>query len=133
MWGEFRAFLLKSNALALAFGVVIGIALGNVVNSLVQDIIMPPIGVLLGGIDFTNLVIKLKDATADKPEVDIRYGAFINLIIVFVVVAFIVFWLSKAMIKPAPETPSPAMKQCPYCRESVFAEATRCSHCGSAI
>ena len=83
MIGEFRAFLLKTNALALAIGVIIGAALGNVVGSLVNDIIMPPIGVVLGGVDFSSLVIKLKDATVDAagkpvPEVDIRYGTFIN-------------------------------------------------------
>ena len=133
MWGEFRAFLLKTNALALAIGVIIGAALGAVVSSLVNDIIMPPIGVALGGVDFNSLVIKLKDATADKPEVDIRWGAFINVVIVFIVVALVVFWIAKALIKPAPEAPSPAMKTCPYCKETVFAEATKCRYCGSAI
>jgi large conductance mechanosensitive channel len=133
MWGEFRAFLLKTNALALAIGVIIGAALGSVVSSLVNDIIMPPIGVLLGGVDFTQLVIKLKDATADKPEVDIRYGFFLNTVIAFIVIAFVVFYISRSLIKPAPDVPGPAMKQCPYCKESVFAEATKCSHCGSAI
>jgi large conductance mechanosensitive channel len=133
MWSEFRAFLLKTNALALAIGVIIGVALGAVVQSLVNDIIMPPIGVLLGGVDFASLVIKLKDATADKPEVDIRYGAFINLVIAFIVVAFVVFWISRSLIKPAPEAPSPAMKTCPYCKETVFADATKCRYCGSEI
>jgi large conductance mechanosensitive channel len=133
MWSEFRAFLLKTNALALAIGVIIGVALGAVVQSLVNDIIMPPIGVLLGGVDFASLVIKLKDATADKPEVDIRYGAFINLVIAFIVVAFVVFWISRSLIKPAPEAPSPTMKTCPYCKETVFADATKCRYCGSEI
>ena len=86
MVGQFREFLLKTNALALAIGVIIGTALGTVVNSLVNDIIMPPVGVLLGGVDFSALVIKLKDATTDAagkpvPEVDIRWGAFVNAII----------------------------------------------------
>jgi large conductance mechanosensitive channel len=133
MWAEFRAFLLKTNALALAIGVIIGAALGAVVSSLVNDIIMPPIGVALGGVDFKSLVIKLKDATADKPEVDISYGAFINVVIVFVVVAFVVFWIAKVFLKPAPEAPGPAMKTCPYCKETVFADATKCRYCGSAI
>ena len=133
MWGEFRAFLLKTNALALAIGVVIGAALGGVVSSLVNDIIMPPIGVALGGVDFNALAIRLKEATADKPEVAIRYGLFINAVIAFIVIAFVVFWISRTMIRPAPEAPTPSMKQCPYCKESVFAEATKCRYCGSAI
>jgi len=132
---EFRAFLLKTNALALAIGVIIGAALGAVVTSLVNDIIMPPIGVALGGVDFKSLKIVLKAAVGGDPttEVAIRYGTFINAVIAFIVIGFVVFWISRSMIKPAPETPTPAMKQCPYCKESVFAEATKCSHCGSAI
>ncbi len=133
MMVEFKSFLLKTNALALAIGVIIGTALGGVVNSLVNDIIMPPIGVLLGGVDFGSLVIKLKDATADKPQVDIRYGAFINIVIAFIVIALVVFQISKMMMKPAPEAPSPAMKTCPYCTESVAAAATKCKFCGSAV
>lgn len=133
MFGEFRAFLLKTNALALAVGVIIGVALGAVVTSLVNDIIMPPIGLLLGGVDFSKLVIKLKDAIGDKPEVDIRYGVFIISVITFVIVALVVFLISRQFLKPAPEEPGPAMKTCPYCRETVFADATKCRYCGSAI
>ncbi len=131
----FRAFLLKTNALALAVGVIIGVAMGNVVNSLVNDIIMPPIGVLLGGVDFSNLVIKLKDATVDstgKPvaEVAIRYGAFINVVISFVIVALVVYVISSLLIRPAPEAPT---KTCQYCKETVPADATKCRACASAI
>ena len=131
MLAEFRAFLTKSNALALAIGIILGVALGAVVNSLVNDIIMPPIGVALGGVDFSSLVIKLKDATATTPEVDIRYGQFINLVIVFIVVAFVVFLISRILIKPEPA--GPAMKTCPFCKESVLADATKCRYCGSEI
>src|SRR5260221_585983 len=89
MMGEFRSFLLTTNALALAVGVIIGTALGTVVNSLVNDIIMPPIGLVLGGVDFSTLKIVLKDAVGGDPatEVAIRYGLFLNGIIAFVVIA----------------------------------------------
>jgi len=138
MMGEFRSFLVKTNALALAVGVIIGTALGTVVNSLVNDIIMPPIGLLLGGVDFSAFVIKLKDATVDSlgkpvPEVDIRLGLFINAIIAFVVIAFVVWRISKMFIKeeaPAPAAPS---KTCPYCKEANAVDATKCRACASAI
>jgi len=133
MLAEFRAFLLKTNALALAIGIIIGVALGGVVSSLVKDIIMPPIGVLLGGVDFNALVITLKEATVDKPAVEIRYGVFINSVITFIVVAIVVFWIARIMVKPAPESPAPATKTCPYCKESVLADASKCRYCGSAI
>lgn len=133
MLSEFREFLLKTSALALAIGVIIGAALGSVVASLVNDIIMPPVGVALGGVDFNELAIKLKDAAGDQPEVAIRYGAFINVIITFVIVAFVVFWISRVFLKPAPETPGPALKTCPYCKESVLADATKCRYCGSIL
>lgn len=111
MFAEFKAFLLKTNALALAIGVIIGIALGNVVNSLVNDIIMPPIGVLLGDVDFSKLVIELKAATTNAvgeavPAVTINWGLFVNAIITFVVVAFVVFWIGKVMIKEKPAAPA---------------------------
>lgn len=109
MFAEFKAFLTRSNALALAIGVIIGGALGGVVNSLVRDIIMPPIGYLLGGVDFTNLRIVLKDAVNGDAatEVAIRWGSFIQVTIVFVVVAFVVFWIGKALIKEeTPATPA---------------------------
>ncbi len=131
----FREFLLKTNAMALAVGVIIGVALGNVVNSLVNDLIMPPIGVLLGGVDFSSMVIKLKDATTDAagkavPEVDIRYGAFINLVIAFIVIALVVYVISKAFIKEDIAGPS---KTCPACKEANAVDATRCRACTTAI
>jgi large conductance mechanosensitive channel len=135
MIAEFRTFLVKTNALALAIGVIIGTALGTVVTSLVNDIIMPPIGVLLGGVDFSSLVIKLKDATVDAagkpvPEVDISWGVFVNAIIAFVVVAFVVFMIARAFIKEAPAAPT---KTCPFCKESNATDASRCKACTSAI
>jgi large conductance mechanosensitive channel len=133
--GEFKAFLLKTNALALAVGVIIGTALGTVVNSLVNDIIMPPVGLVLGGVDFGKLVIHLKDATVDAtgnavPPVDIRYGAFINAIIAFIVIALVVWWISRMFIKE----PAPAeVKTCPYCKEANAADASKCKYCASEI
>ncbi|HLY13403.1 MAG TPA: large conductance mechanosensitive channel protein MscL [Candidatus Limnocylindrales bacterium] len=131
----FKEFLLKTNALALAIGVIIGAALGGVVNSLVNDIIMPPIGVLLGGVDFSSLVIKLKEATVDAtgkpvPEVDIRWGSFINLVIAFIVVAAVVYVVSKMLIKEEEAAP---VKTCPACKEANAIDATRCRACTSDI
>lgn len=132
MLSEFKAFLLKTNALALAIGVIIGGALGTVVNSLVNDIIMPPIGMALGGVDFGKLKIVLKDAVGGDPatEVAIRYGTFINAIIAFVVIAFVVWQVSRMFIKE----PAPApVKTCPFCKESNAVDASKCRACASAI
>ena len=133
MWGEFRAFLLKTNALALAIGVVIGAALGSVVTSLVEDVIMPPIGLLLGGVDFAALQIVLKEAAGESPAVAIRYGEFLTAVMAFIVIAFVVFMISRSLIRPAVEDAGPAMKTCGFCRETVFADATRCRYCASEI
>jgi large conductance mechanosensitive channel len=135
MLGEFRAFLLKTNALALAIGVIIGGALGTVVNSLVNDIIMPPIGMALGGVDFSSLAIHLKPATTDAagnpvPAVDIRWGAFVNSIIAFIVIAFVVWQVSRMFIK---EPPPDEVKTCPFCKEANAVDASKCRACASAI
>ena len=100
------------------------------VGSLVNDIIMPPIGVLLGGVDFGTLAITLKDAVGDKPAVAINWGAFVNTVIAFIVIAFVVFVIGKMMIKEAPPAPS---KTCPFCRQSNAVDASKCMHCASAI
>lgn len=130
---EFKAFLVKTNALALAVGVIIGIALGNVVASLVGDIIMPPIGVLLGGVDFSSLVITLKEAAGDEPAVTINWGTFVQTVINFIVIATVVFMIGKTLIKEAPEAPSPPVKQCPFCKQDNAVDASKCRHCTSAI
>jgi large conductance mechanosensitive channel len=136
MLGEFRAFLLKTNALALAVGVIIGAALGAVVTSLVNDIIMPPVGVALGGIDFSSIKTVLKEASGTPgtagyvPEAAIRWGVFINSVIAFIVIALVVFWISRAFIRE----PEPAeVKVCPFCREANDVAATRCKACTSEI
>jgi large conductance mechanosensitive channel len=132
MLGEFRAFLLKTNALALAIGVIIGGALGTVVNSLVNDIIMPPVGALLGGVDFSQLKLVIKPAVGGDPatEVAIRWGAFVNAIIAFVVIAFVVWQISRMFIK-AP--PAAELKTCPFCKEANAVDASRCRACTSTI
>ena len=126
MWSDFKAFLLKTNALALAIGVIIGAALGAVVNSLVNDVIMPPIGLALGGVDFASLKIVLQN----NPEVAISYGKFINSIISFIVIAFVVFLIARALIK---EPPPAEAKTCPFCKEANDVGATRCKACTSTI
>jgi large conductance mechanosensitive channel len=133
VFGEFRAFLLKTNALALAIGVIIGAALGSVVTSLVDDVIMPPIGYVLGGIDFSQLKIVLKAAAAGADpasEVAIRWGAFVNAVIAFIVIAFVVWRLSKMFIKE--EAPD-EVKVCRFCKEPNALDASRCRACTSEI
>jgi large conductance mechanosensitive channel len=132
MLSEFKGFLLKTNALALAIGVIIGGALGTVVNSLVNDIIMPPIGLALGGVDFSNLKIVLKDAVGGDPatEVAIRYGTFLNSIIAFIVIALVVWQVSRMFIK---EPPPAAAKTCPFCKEANAVDASKCRACASSI
>jgi large conductance mechanosensitive channel len=132
MLAEFRGFLLKTNALALAIGVIIGGALGTVVNSLVNDIIMPPVGALLGGVDFGQLKIVIKQAVGGDAttEVAIRWGAFLNSVIAFIVIAFVVWQISKSFIKE----PAPAeAKTCPFCKEPNAVDASKCRACASAI
>jgi large conductance mechanosensitive channel len=132
VWSEFKGFLLKTNALALAVGVIIGGALGTVVNSLVNDIIMPPIGYALGGVDFASLKYVLKPAVGGDPatEVAIRWGAFINAVIAFVIIALVVWQISKMFIRE-PETAE--VKTCPYCKEANAIDATKCKACASEI
>ena len=132
MLAEFRGFLLKSNALALAIGVIIGGALGTVVNSLVNDILMPPIGYALGGVDFASLKIVLKPALGGDPatEVAIRWGAFVNAVIAFVIIALVVWQISRALIR---DPDAAEVKTCPYCKEANAIDATKCKACTSGI
>jgi large conductance mechanosensitive channel len=132
MVSEFRGFLLKTNALALAIGVIIGTALGTVVNSLVNDVIMPPIGMLLGGVDFATLRIVLKEAVGGDPatEVAIRWGLFLNSIIAFIIIAFVVWRISKMFMT---EEAAVETKTCPFCKEANALDATKCRACASAI
>jgi large conductance mechanosensitive channel len=140
MWKEFKEFAVKGNAIDLAVGVVIGAAFGGIVNSLVKDIIMPPIGLLTGGLDFTNMFVVLKPsgasfatlADANKAAaVTWNYGNFITLAINFLIIAFCIFLVVKGvnrMKKPAPAA-APVAKDCPACTMSIPIKATRCPHC----
>ena len=129
----FKAFLLKTNAMALAVAVIIGLAMGNVVNSLVNDLIMPPIGMALGNVDFSQMKVVLKATGDPKTEVAIRYGNFINMVIAFIVVALVVYVLTSLLLREAPKEPESPTKTCQFCLEKVPAEATKCRACTSAI
>ncbi|MEA2647564.1 MAG: large conductance mechanosensitive channel [Chloroflexota bacterium] len=130
---EFRAFLLRGNVVDLAVGVVIGTAFAAVVTSFVSNIMMPPIGKLTGGIDFSKLVISLGTGSDGKP-VDIAYGMFLNSLITFVIVAAVVFFFivkPMARLMPQPKVEEePKAKECSECLSSIPVAARRCSYCG---
>src|SRR5687768_13960165 len=135
MSSEFKEFLLNANVLALALAFIVGVALAAVVNSLVKDIIMPPVGKLFGGVDFNNLYINLSDgsypslkAAQDAGAATINYGVFINTVITFIVIAFVVFLIARAMIPKALPT-----KFCSFCGEEILESATRCRYCTSQL
>ena len=141
MFKEFREFAMRGNVLDLAVGVIIGAAFGGIVTSLVNDVLMPPIGAVMGGLDFSNYFIALRatDATtlsqaktAGVPV--IAYGQFLNTVLNFVIVAFCVFLLVRQVNrfhKAAPQAPS--TKECPFCTSGIPVKAIRCPHCTSAL
>jgi large conductance mechanosensitive channel len=132
---EFRDFAMKGNVVDMAVGIIIGVAFGKIVSSLVGDVIMPPIGFLLGNVDFSSLAFTLKEATESTPAITIKYGLFINTIIDFVIVAFVIFMVIKLMNrlkKPAPAAAT-TIKDCPHCLMSVPLKATKCGHCTSEL
>lgn len=143
MLKEFKDFALRGNVLDLAVGVIIGAAFGKIIASFVSDILMPPFGLLLGKVNFTNLFISLNGVkyktleaaqTAGAPT--INYGLFINNVIDFVIVAFVIFLVIRAinrMQKPAPTTAEPTTKPCPHCISDIPIAATRCPHCTSQL
>lgn len=141
MLREFKAFVARGNVMDLAIAVVIGAAFGRVITSLVGDIIMPPIGLLLAGLDFANLFVSLRGGpypslaaakAAGAPT--INYGIFINTLIDFIIVAFVIFLIVMAInrMREAPE-PTPTTKPCPYCLSVVPLKATRCPQCTSQL
>ncbi len=148
MFKEFKDFILRGNAFDMAIGIVIGAAFGAVVKSLVDDLIMPPIGLLLGGVDFSNLYILLKPGMPTGPypsladaqaagAVTLNYGSFINTVVAFLIVAFVLFLLIRTvnqMQKEEEAAPvAPTTKICPYCKSEIPLEATRCPHCTSHL
>jgi large conductance mechanosensitive channel len=145
MLKEFREFAMKGNVVDLAIGVVIGAAFGKIVDSLVKDVLMPPIGRLLGGVDFTNLFITLSGggpypslkAAQDAGAATLNYGIFINALIQFLIVAFALFMVVKAMNRmrreEATAPPPPTSKVCPQCQMEIPIKATKCAHCTSAV
>ena len=142
MWKEFRAFVLRGNVLELAVAVVLGAAFGRVVTSLVEDVLMPPIGLALGGVDFKNLYIDLSRggyATLAEAQAagapTLRYGLFINTIINFLIIAFTIFLLVRQLNRTfGPLTPAaPVTRDCPSCLSPVPVNARRCAHCTSEL
>jgi large conductance mechanosensitive channel len=135
MLKEFKEFALRGNVVDMAVGIIVGAAFGTIVQSLVNDVIMPPIGLLLGKVDFSNLDVTLKPATAEAQAVTLRYGLFINHVVSFVIVAFSTFLLVKQINKlrrPAPAA-APTTKECPYCLSAIPVKATKCAHCTSSL
>ena len=151
MLKDFKEFIMRGNVVDMAVGIIIGVAFGTIVNSLVKDIIMPPISLALGKVDFSNLFALLKAGPKAPPPyyslseaqaagaVTENYGAFINTIITFLIVAFAVFLLIRQINKmrrrmeaPKPEA-APATKDCPYCVSKIPIKATRCPNCTSEL
>lgn len=148
MWQEFKEFVLRGNVVDMAVGIIIGAAFGTIVNSLVNDIIMPPIGLLLGGLDFANLFILLKAGSPVGPyaslaeakaagAVTINYGVFINALVSFLIVAVAMFLLIRSInrVKREEEAPpaEPTTKECPFCLSTIPIKATRCPYCTSEL
>jgi len=136
MIAEFRGFLTKTNALALAVGVIIGAAVGNVVSALAADVLMPVIGYFLPGGDWRQakyVFYSTTDAAGKTLESAILYGHFLGTVIDFLVISFVVFLIVKALVKPVPTPPAQPMKACPECLEMVPAAAKRCRACTAAL
>ena len=148
MLKEFKEFAMRGNVVDMAVGIIIGAAFGTIVKSLVSDVIMPPIGLLLGNVDFSNLFITLKQGATAGPyasladaqaagAVSLNYGVFFNTVISFIIVAFCVFLLIRGInqLKRKEEAPppEPTTKECPYCFSTIPVKATRCAHCTSEL
>ncbi len=152
MWKELKAFIMRGNMIDMAVGIIIGAAFGTIINSLVRDIIMPPIGYATGGVDFTSLFAVLKPGKTPPPypslaeaqaagAVTINYGVFINSIIVFIIIGLVLFFLIRSInrmhaqeeISKAAVPVEPATKDCPYCLSKIPLKARRCAYCTSEL
>jgi len=142
MLKEFKEFAMRGNVLDMAVGIIIGAAFGQIVNSFVQDVMMPPIGRLVGHVDFTNLFVTLSGRHYDTlaaakaaGAATLNYGVFLNTVINFLIVAFAVFLLVRQVNRwaPKPAPASPTTRECPFCVSSVPLKATRCPHCTSEL
>lgn len=142
MLKEFREFAMRGNVVDMAVGIILGAAFGKIVSSLVSDVIMPPIGILLGGVDFSEIYVNLSGGTYDSlaaakeaGAATINIGVFINTVIDFVIVAFAIFIVVKQLnrLKKAPPPADPTTKDCPHCLSSIPIKATKCAHCTSAV
>ncbi len=147
MWQEFKKFAMRGNVVDMAVGIIVGAAFGAIVKSLVDDVIMPPVGVILGNVDFSNLFVVIRQGAAPGPyatlelaqkagAATLNYGKFINSVVSFLIVAWAVFLLVKGMNrlqpKPAP-APAPATRECPFCLSQIPAKASRCPACTSQL
>ena len=142
MLKQFKEFAMRGNALDMAVGIIIGAAFGRIITSLVSDIIMPPIGLLLGKVDFSSLFLNISGTSYETlaqakaaGAATINYGLFLNAVVDFVVVAFVIFLMVRQINKwnkPAPAAP-PATKDCPYCVSAIPVKATRCPNCTSEL
>ncbi len=146
MFKEFKEFAMKGNVIDMAVGIIIGAAFGTIIKSLVDDVLMPPIGLLLGNVDFANLFLVIKEGKVASPyaslaaakaagAVTVNIGLFINTIISFLIVAFSVFLVIKNVnrFKKEPPPPDPTTKDCPLCFTAIPVKATRCPHCTSEL
>jgi len=147
MWKEFKAFITRGSLIDTAIGFIMGTTFAALVKSLVDNIIMPPIALLVGKVSFTDRFAVLRQgspkgpyptlqAAADAGAITLSYGLFINALVTFLIIAIVIFFLVKALSQVTPkkgEAPAPATKQCPYCKSEIALDATRCPHCTSQL
>jgi len=143
MFKDFKAFIMRGNVMDLAVGVIIGAAFGKIVSSFVSDILMPPLGLLLGKVDFTNLYVSLngqKFASLAEAQAagapTLNYGLFINNLIDFIIIALVIFLMIRGLAKLSKKEEAPAevtTRDCPYCQTSISKKATRCPNCTSEV